>query len=62
SIGDHESAIIAKLGQPDFLDYPADDLEILSYRTHSVALDGFTDRNETTRLMLRDGVLLAVGE
>ncbi len=62
SIGDHGSAIIAKLGQPDFLDYPADDLEILSYRTHSVALDGFTERNETTRLMLRDGVLLAVGK
>ena len=61
SIGDHGSAIIAKLGQPDFLDYPADDLEILSYRTHAVALDGFTQRDETTRLMLRDGVLLAVG-
>ena len=62
SIGDHESAIVAKLGPPDFLDYPAGDLEILSYRTHSVALDGFTERNETTRLMLRAGVLLAVGE
>ena len=62
SIGDHRSAIVAKLGQPDFLDYPADDLEILSYRTHSVALEGFTERNETTRLMLRDGILLAVGE
>ncbi|MCZ6868649.1 MAG: DUF3192 domain-containing protein [Gammaproteobacteria bacterium] len=62
SIGDRRSAILAKLGQPDFLDYPADDLEIFAYRTHSVALDGFTDRNETTRLMLRDGVLLAVGE
>lgn len=62
SIGDHRSAIVAKLGQPDFLDYPADDLEIFSYRTHSVALEGFTERNETTRLMLRDGILLAVGE
>ncbi len=61
SIGDPGSAIIAKLGHPDFLDYPADDLEILSYRTHAVELDGFTKRDETTRLMLRDGVLLAVG-
>ncbi len=62
SIGDPGSAIIAKLGHPDFLDYPADDLEILSYRTHAVELDGFTKRDETTRLMLRDGILLAVGE
>ncbi|MCZ6887213.1 MAG: DUF3192 domain-containing protein [Gammaproteobacteria bacterium] len=61
AVGEKRSDIIEKLGQPDFVDRPGDDLEILSYRTRSVSLEGSTSRNETTPVMLKDGVLLATG-
>ncbi len=51
--------IVAMLGRPDFVDIPAESFEILSYRTHSESLDGFTSRDESTSLLLKDGVLLA---
>ena len=60
-VGDNRSAIIEQLGRPDFIDYPAEQLEILSYRTRSESLDGYTTRDETTRLLLEDGVLIAIG-
>ena len=59
--GESRSSIIEKLGRPDFVDYPSEGLEILSYRTRSVSLEGFTGRDETTPLLLEDGELLATG-
>ncbi len=58
-MGESRSSIINKLGRPDFIDYPAENLEILSYRTHSQSLDGFTSRDEATSLLLDEEGLLA---
>ncbi|MCZ6619984.1 MAG: DUF3192 domain-containing protein [Gammaproteobacteria bacterium] len=57
--GASRASIISKLGRPDFVDYPAENLEILSYRTHSRSRDGFTSRDEATALLLDDGELFA---
>ena len=56
---DNRDTIVAKLGRPDFIDIPANNFEILSYRTHSTSLDGYTSRDESTSLLLKDGVLVA---
>ena len=56
---DNRDAIIAKLGRPDFIDIPGENFEVLSYRTHSKSLDGYTSRDESTSLLLKYGVLLA---
>ncbi len=58
-MGESRLSIINKLGRPDFIDYPAENMEILSYRTHSQSLDGFTSREEATSLLLDEEGLLA---
>ena len=58
-MGESRSSIVSKLGRPDFIDYPAENLEILSYRTHTQSLDGFTSRDETTSLLFDKEGLLA---
>ncbi|MCZ6854542.1 MAG: DUF3192 domain-containing protein [Gammaproteobacteria bacterium] len=58
-VGESRSSIISKLGRPDFVDYPAENLEVLSYRTHSRSRDGFTSRDEATSLLLDEEGLVA---
>ena len=60
--GSSRQEILAALGDPDFVDYPADGMEVMSYRTRLVNHDSSTTRDETTALLLMDGGLTAVGD
>ena len=55
------TSIIESLGRPDFVDYPAEDFEILSYRTQVTRMDNQTSRDETTPILLHDGKSVAKG-
>lgn len=55
-----KAEILDRLGPPDFSDPITDDVEVFSYRTHSLSLNGYTDRSETTRLVFRNGALIAI--
>ncbi len=54
-----------RMGTPDFIESFSRDghtWEVLFYRTHRVAADGKTTRDETTPLVFQDGFLVGRGE
>lgn len=60
--GASKDDVLDELGPADFVDRPLDGLEILAYRTRSVAGDYATRRDETTSLLFEEGVYVGLSE
>ena len=60
--GASKDEVLEGVGPADFVDQPLEGLEILAYRTRSVASDYETRRNETTSLLFEDGVFVGLAE
>lgn len=60
--GTPRPAVIADLGEPDFIETYDNNVELLFYRTSSASSDGLTNkRTETTPLVFRDGAFVTQG-
>ena len=63
--GVHIEEVRRRMGTPDFIEgfsREGHTWEVLFYRTHRVAADGMTTRDETTPLVFQEGLLVSRGE
>lgn len=63
-LGTERSAIVSKLGAPDFSEAFAtgnDQYRVLFYRTHHTESDGDTSKDETTPLVFKNDSLIGWG-